>query len=213
MSAKNKTNLSYTCLFPVKGSYTFIYEKKPNPFLIWRKNMLQWGLILKNQNPTLSLVYGVFTVIETLEAFLPYGLCSAFVNLFRIVQLWVMCQSVLVSEMSNSRCTAIVVRLELAGFPSFRLHECTEIRFLEHSAVAGSLREISRDNQFWKSHNRGSEILRNWSSNKKYLGFWVLGYVLVLFLWSQLIWNCLCWELLEMIYHYFLSNTGMCQLC
>lgn len=38
--------------------------------------MLQWGLlILKNQNPTLSLVYGVFTVIETPEVFLPYGFC------------------------------------------------------------------------------------------------------------------------------------------
>lgn len=36
----------------------------------------------KNQNSTLSLVYGVFSVIEAPEGFLTYDLCFAFVNVF-----------------------------------------------------------------------------------------------------------------------------------
>lgn len=103
-------------------------------------------------------MFGVFSVIETPEAFLPYGLCSAFVNIFWIVlQLWVICQSV--SERTNSRRAVIAVWLELAGFPTFRLHESTQVGFLEHCAETNSLREISRNIN--SGNLRRSEILRN----------------------------------------------------
>lgn len=173
--------------------------------------MLQWGLlILKNQNPTLSLVYGVFSITGTLEAFLLFDLRSAFVNIFWLVlQLWVICQSV--SERSDSRCTVSGVWFELAAFLTFRLHECTEIMFLEHSAAASGLREISRDTG---SGNLIIEEVRSWEI-KVQISIWGFGCWVMFWFYScgvSLVWNCLSWELLDIIYHYFLSNTGMCQL-
>lgn len=124
-------------------------------------------------------MYGVFSVTGTPEAFLPYDLCSAFVNIFWIVlQLWVICQSV--SEKSNSRCTAIVAWLELAGFPAFRLHEFTEIRFLEHSAADSSLREISRDTS---SGNLIIEEVSSWEI-KVQISVWGFGCWVIFWFYS-----------------------------